>query len=83
MSRAREIGVGLTQLLNAFCGGYASECFSSRCWRLREYRPFNVVYRVVNVIFFWQPNHCKASYDAQVARWNVPADYQGAKGTLS
>lgn len=46
--------------------GHPSETISGRCWRLRLERPGNRWWwrlcRVVNVLFFWQENHCKVAY---------------------
>jgi hypothetical protein len=75
MSRLREVAVAFDQLANAVLGGYCTETISSRCWRLRDYRPYSTMRRVIDVAFFWQPGHCKASYEAQVQRRNMPADY--------
>lgn len=75
MSRLREVAIGFDQLLNAVLGGYASETISSRCWRLRGYQPYKALSRLIDATFFWQPNHCRASYEAQVARRNMPRDY--------
>jgi hypothetical protein len=75
MSRLREVAVAIDQLANAILGGYCTETISSRCWRLRDYRPYSTMRRVIDVLFFWQPNHCRASYQAQVLRRNMPADY--------
>ncbi|MEO7494728.1 MAG: hypothetical protein ABIT83_17580 [Massilia sp.] len=76
MSRLREVALGVDQLLNAILGGYASETISSRAWRLRDRRPFRLLRPLIDGIFFWQPGHCKASYENQKARRNMPADYQ-------
>jgi hypothetical protein len=75
MSRLREVAVAFDQLCNAVLGGYASETISSRCWRLRGYHPYSVMRPAIDRLFFWQPNHCRASYEAQVARRNMPSDY--------
>lgn len=69
------MAIAFDQLVSALLGGYACESISSRCWRLRDYRPYKTMRHVIDWLFFWQPNHCRASYDAQVARRNVPADY--------
>lgn len=74
--RAREVAVAIDQLCNAILGGYASETISARCWRLREFRPYGTMRGVIDRLFFWQADHCRCSYDAQVARRHVPADYQ-------
>lgn len=73
--RLREIAIACDQLANAILGGYACETISARCYRLRAYAPYTSMRRWIDRIFFWQPDHCKASYEAQVARRNVPADY--------
>ena len=81
MSRLREVAIALDQLVNAVLGGYSCETISARCYRLRNYRPYSTMYRVIDAIFFWQLDHCKASYAAQVARRNVPADYANQSPT--
>lgn len=75
MSRLREVAVAIDQLCNAILGGYSCETVSARCWRLRNFRPYSVLRPLIDAIFFWQPSHCRASYDAQVARHNMPRDY--------
>jgi hypothetical protein len=74
--RAREIAVAVDQLCNAIFGGYASETISARCWRLRAERPYGTLQRLIDRLFFWQSDHCRASYEAQVQRRNMPAEYQ-------
>lgn len=75
MSRAREVLVAIDQLANAILGGYCCETLSSRCWRLRDYNPYSFFRRLIDRIFFWQADHCRTSYDAQVQRRNMPSDY--------
>jgi hypothetical protein len=75
LSRAREVAVAIDQLANAVLGGYAQETISSRCWRLRGYRPYSTMRWIIDWVFFWQTDHCRASYEAQVERRNMPADY--------
>ncbi len=78
MSRLREVAIAFDQLCNAILGGYCVETLSSRCWRLRAYKPYSFLRPCIDRIFFWQPDHCKASYEAQVARRNVPTDYSNS-----
>lgn len=75
MSRLREVAVAIDQLANAILGGYAQETISSRCWRLRDYRPYSTMRRVIDGLFFWQQDHCRISYESQVRRRNMPSDY--------
>jgi len=56
-----NIQVAASRLLNAVVNGDCSEMFSSRAYRDRFKRPW--LYRGVNLLFFWQVDHCKQSYD--------------------
>jgi hypothetical protein len=74
--RLREIAIAVDQLANAVLGGYAAETMSSRCWRLREFRPYRFLRPLIDGLFFWQPEHCRSCYEALVARRNMPNEYQ-------
>lgn len=56
--------------------GYADETMSARAWRLRNN---SNAYKVINVMFFWQDNHCKQSYLSEVERKHMPKEYKGKK----
>jgi len=76
MSRLREVAVAFDQLANAILGGYSDETISARCWRLREARPYNILRPIIDGLFFWQPEHCRASYEAERARSQLPPEYR-------
>ena len=58
-----EILRALSVLLNTLLGGYSTETFCGRCYRLREQsRTAHEVVRVINGIFFWEIDHCASSY---------------------
>lgn len=54
--------------------GFADETISSRAWRLRE--DSLKLYRIINLIFFWQENHCLDSYNSLILRKNLPKEYK-------
>ena len=45
--------------------GKCNETLSSRAWRLRN---DSHGYKVINAIFFWQPDHCFHSYENELKR---------------
>lgn len=76
---AQNILVGLAQLLCTLFGGWPDETTSSYLWRLeRQGRLAGRLFRpVVDWLFFWQPEHCARSYDAERARYHLPPLLRG------
>ena len=74
--RIHQIAIAVDQLANAILGGYADECMSARCWRLRDIKPYCYLQPVIDGLFFWQPDHCKGSFEAAFARAYSPKEYQ-------
>jgi hypothetical protein len=64
----------LTQLGNAMLCGHPKESISARSWR----EPWPRVVAVIDALFFWQPNHCRRSYEASVhwARQHLDQHHQ-------
>lgn len=77
MSRINEVLKAGDRLFNALAGGYSTELFSSRCWRLRKFQPYGILRRLIDGFFFWQPNHCRKSFENEWARANTPPEYLG------
>jgi hypothetical protein len=76
MSRARQVAVALDSLVNAIFGGYAGETISARAYRLRTYQPYKTLQPVIDGLFFFQPNHCKSSYQAILDGAHLPDEYR-------
>jgi len=76
MSRLLEVAVAFDQLVNAILGGYSDETISARCWRLRSTQPYNTLRPIIDGLFFWQSDHCRASYEAERARSQLPPEYR-------
>lgn len=72
-----KVGVALTQLLNALCGGYPDESTSSRAWRQREKPFWGFMLKVIDAAFFWQESHCKEAWTAEMERRQYPPQMRG------
>lgn len=74
--RLLEIAIAADQLVNALLGGYSDETMSARCWRLRTQKPYRYLRPVIDGLFFWQADHCKAAYESEVQRSQLPKEYR-------
>jgi hypothetical protein len=79
LERLIKIGDALSQLGNVAWPFWshrdtsANESISGRCYR--EGRPFR---HVINALFFWQDDHCRAAYETDLARArDTVAQYEG------
>lgn len=64
--------IAADQLVNAILGGYADETLSSRAWRMRHKRSW--LYKIIDVIFWWDPNHCYESFNSERIRRQLPPE---------
>jgi hypothetical protein len=53
--------------------GYADETLSARAWRLRAQ---SKAWRRIDAIFFWDADHCRSSYESELARKHLPPEYR-------
>lgn len=69
-----NILVALTQFLNTLLGGYPDESTSSRLWRgyLQGNHFAALAAAFVDVLFFWEKDHCRKSYEAERSRYQLP-----------
>lgn len=83
MKLLKDIGNRLLQILIAFdqlcnaCtpGGWADETLSSRAHRLYELGN-KWPKRFVNLLFFWQKDHCKEAYESEKLRFHLPPEFR-------
>jgi len=62
-SRLIKIGDATSQWANVtFLNGHPNESLSGRAWRTRS-----IWYRVIDTILFFDKDHCKTSYENDVA----------------
>lgn len=70
--------IALDQILNAALFGSPDETFSARVHRKAEAGKWcwKALRWVINQIFFWQEDHCRQSFDSEVAQDHRPKEYQ-------
>lgn len=68
----KQILIAIDQLANTVIGGWADETLSSRAWR--EERRRLVV--LIDCLFFWEENHCEASYISERERMQLPPEFR-------
>jgi hypothetical protein len=69
--------IAVDQMANTVLGGWADETMSARCYRNRERtRGWSLLYRGVNAVFFWMPDHCRGAYESEQRRLNAPPEYR-------
>lgn len=66
----KQVGLAIDQLFNAALGGYADETLSARF-----YRTNSPMQKYINAIFF-DPDHCRLSYMAEIERHQFPPAYR-------
>ena len=64
----------VTQLLNALLGGYPDETTSSRAHRKQGKRRWKIARGLINAVFFWQDDHCRQAYEAEVTYRQMPPE---------
>jgi len=64
-----QVLIAVDQLLNALLGGWADETLSAYAHRKSDWRR-----EWINAIFFWQHDHCAASYWAERNRKKLPPE---------
>lgn len=74
-----QLLIALDQLLNTVFWikgdgfGFADETLSARAWRLRDQ---SGAWRSIDRLMFWDPDHCRTSYEAEVMRHHLPGHYR-------
>ena len=72
--------IAYDQLVNTYFKGWADESISSRAYR----RSVNCIEpkskfleKLINSIFFWEPDHCKNAYESEQLRSQLPPELRG------
>lgn len=62
-----RVGAWISQGINCVClGGHPDQTVSARAWLNRGSAGWRSAYRVINGVFFWQADHCRASHASDV-----------------
>ena len=71
----------LSQGLNTIVfAGNPNMTFSARCHVNRDERVWSTVRKIVDTIFFFQPNHCQSAYETDVKFAEMVMDELGVSG---
>jgi hypothetical protein len=74
----KNVSIAIDQLFHALIGGYADETLSAAAYRKRnKSKVWSRLYSILNLIFFWEENHCYLSYLSELKRKHLPEDYRG------
>lgn len=65
----KQVFVAVDQLFNALVGGWADESFSSACHRENPR-----IARIIDAILFFDPEHCRMSYESEQLRSYFPPE---------
>lgn len=72
--------IALDQGINALCGGSPDETISAVAYRkgCGRHKPlrWRLAYRAINLLFFWQADHCRAAYETEKRGGHLHPSYQ-------
>ena len=71
--------IACSQLFNCIFGGKPDETISSRCYRLSIEKNINWPKKLVDAVFFFDPDHCKKSYESEIKRNHFPKNLKNDK----
>ena len=66
-----QVLIAIDQLFNTLLGGYADETISSSAHR-RKLKGKPLLSKLINLLFFWQADHCKDAYESEMERAHLP-----------
>jgi len=78
MNQLLQFLIAIDQLLNTLIpGGYADETLSARARRMRvKGQPYwGWLARAINLLFFWQEDHCRGAWLEETRRRQLPDAY--------
>ena len=78
MSRLKKILIALDQLLAVifFAKANPDETFSAMCWRWELAGKRSWPRRLIDRIFWFDPNHCRESYESEKLGRQLPPEYR-------
>lgn len=60
------VAEAISQLFNALLGGNPNMTLSARAYVNRERPRWRTAYKTLNRVFFWQEDHCRASWTKDI-----------------
>ncbi|WP_294446802.1 pseudouridine synthase [uncultured Mailhella sp.] len=74
MTYLKAVLIAADQLVNALLAGWPDETMSSRAWRWEQDGVRAWPRRVIDRLFWWEPNHCRESYESERTRRQLPPE---------
>lgn len=74
MTYSKKVLIAIDQLLNAFIGGWPDETLSSRAYRWEKDGKRSWTRKLIDVMFFWEEEHCYASYISEREGRQLPPE---------
>lgn len=72
--------ISIDQHINTLCGGSPDETISAVAYRKGGSRfdplRWRIAYRAINVLFFWQTDHCRGAYETEKRGGHLHPSYQ-------
>ncbi|MDL2266753.1 pseudouridine synthase [Desulfovibrio sp. OttesenSCG-928-G15] len=62
MPRWKSVLIAFDQFVNALCAGWPDETISSRAWRWHRNGTRTWPHKLIDTLFFWDPDHCRQSF---------------------
>lgn len=72
--RLYQVLIAVDQFFNTLTGGWADETLSSRAYRLKHRMPFTFYRWLIDVLFWFDKDHCKESYLSEIHRRQYPPE---------
>lgn len=73
--------ISFDQGINTLCGGSPDETISAVAYRKGggSYDPlrWRIAYRAINLLFFWQSDHCRGAYETEKRGGHLHPSYGG------
>ncbi len=67
--------IALDQLVNVLLAGWPDETLSSRAYRMDgRKRRWTMARRMIDGLFFWQPDHCRHAFESERLRRHLPPE---------
>lgn len=74
MTYLKKVLIAVDQLVNAMIAGWPDETMSSRAWRWEQSGVRAWPRRLIDKLFFWEPNHCRESYRSERKGRQLPPE---------
>lgn len=77
LGQLKQVLIAFDQLVNTLFLGWADETISARSYRLSdESYKWYVAMQFIDLLFFFEPEHCYKSYISEKQRKHLPIEYR-------